>query len=126
MAFLRFRLARPFVAAAAVWVNSTLFGTHTCAGERLDKGASVIRIAGRTGGSPRIERSVGQALPFESLPEEVRDSIRRIVEQPTLSARGPAETFRGSPSVYDWLLDHPDRTAAVWRHLGASELVITD
>jgi hypothetical protein len=56
----------------------------------------------------------------------MRDAVRRIVEQPTLSASAPSEDFGGPPAVYQWLLDHPDRAAKAWRRLGSPCLDITD
>jgi hypothetical protein len=45
--------------------------------------------------------------------------VRWVVEGPTLSARGPAETFAGRRETYRWLLDHPRQAGALWRLLGA-------
>lgn len=65
-------------------------------------------------------------LPLEEMPAEVRESIRKVTEQPTLSTRGPVEDFLGRSVLYQWLLDHPDRAAAAWHRLGAPCLEITD
>ena len=59
---------------------------------------------------------------FASLPGDVR----RILERPTLSARGPSELFRGRAGIYDWLLDHPDQAVLIWRRLGAKCMDIDD
>lgn len=65
-------------------------------------------------------------VPLEAVAPQVRDQVRKVIEQPTLSAHAPAEAFGGSPSIYHWLLDHPDRAGAAWRRLGTPCLEITD
>ena len=64
-------------------------------------------------------------LPLDELPPGVRAQVRHVTEQPTLSARAPTETFGGKPSLYHWLLDHPDRACAAWQRLGTPCLEIT-
>lgn len=63
-------------------------------------------------------------VPLEVLPANVRDNVARVVTQPTLSAHAAAEEFRAS--IYEWLVDHPDRTAAAWRRLGVPCVAIAD
>jgi hypothetical protein len=58
-------------------------------------------------------------VPLEQLPPEVREPLRKVLERPTLSARGRAETFHCRPTLYQWLLDHPDQAVRLWRRLGA-------
>jgi hypothetical protein len=65
-------------------------------------------------------------VPLEQLPAEVRERVRTVVEQPTLSTRGPVEVFTCQPAVYHWLLDHPDQTVRLWRGLGAKATEIQD
>jgi hypothetical protein len=52
--------------------------------------------------------------------------VRQIMDQPTLFASGPPESFRGNPAMYYWLLDHPDQAMKAWRRLGAKCREITD
>jgi hypothetical protein len=75
---------------------------------------------------PAWSPAPAQAVPLDRVPAAVRDRVRRVVEQPTLFARGPAEEFGGSPEVYHWFLDHPDRVAVAWRRLGAPCMEIGD
>jgi hypothetical protein len=49
-----------------------------------------------------------------------------VVEQPTLSARGPVEVFACRPATYVWLLDHPDQASRLWKMLGARVADIQD
>jgi hypothetical protein len=58
-------------------------------------------------------------VPLEELPPAVRERVRTVLERPTLSARGPLEAFHCRPSLYFWLLDHPDLAVRLWRGLGA-------
>jgi hypothetical protein len=58
-------------------------------------------------------------VPVEELPPAVREPVRKMLERPTLSARGPAESFHCRPSLYRWLLDHPDQAVRLWLRLGA-------
>jgi len=67
-----------------------------------------------------------QRVPLEELPPPMRERVRRVVEQPTLSATGPAEDFSGRPAMYQWLLDHPDYASQAWRRLGTPCLEIVD
>jgi hypothetical protein len=65
-------------------------------------------------------------IPVEQLPPTVRDNVRRVLEQPTLAARGPAESFTCQPVLYHWLLDHPDQAVRLWRQLGARVTEVED
>lgn len=73
-----------------------------------------------------LARARAQSVPLTELPLNVRDKVQRVLDQPTLFARGPAEEFRGQAVMYHWLLDHPDRAALAWRRLGAPCMEITD
>jgi hypothetical protein len=65
-------------------------------------------------------------IPLEQLSPTVRDNVRRVLEQPTLAARGPAESFPCQPNQYHWLLDHPDQAVRLWQLLGARVTDIED
>ncbi|HTU91051.1 MAG TPA: hypothetical protein VMF69_13315 [Gemmataceae bacterium] len=58
-------------------------------------------------------------VPLDELPPPLRDRVRVVLEHPTLASRGPLEAFRCRPSIYFWLLDHPDVAMRLWRGLGA-------
>ena len=72
------------------------------------------------------ERSASGRVPLEQLPPAVRDRVRLVVEHPTLASHGPVEAFACQPSMYYWLLDHPDVTARLWKLLGAKVADLTD
>jgi hypothetical protein len=63
-------------------------------------------------------------VPLEQLPPPIREQVRSVLEHPTLSSRGPLEAFHCRPTLYYWLLDHPDQAARLWRGLGAKCLTI--
>jgi hypothetical protein len=65
-------------------------------------------------------------VPVEALPGPLQERVRRVVDHPTLSASGPAETFTCQPATYHWLMDHPDQTARLWCLLGARVTDIED
>ena len=65
-------------------------------------------------------------LDPDDFPAEAQPRVRAVVEQPTLAARGPLEMFTCQPSMYHWLLDHPDQAVKLWRRLGAKCIEIQD
>jgi hypothetical protein len=65
------------------------------------------------------------SIPWQDLDDRCRSLVLPVVEKPTVSGRGPAETFTCQPAQYLWLLDHPDRAVTAWRRLGARCVSIT-
>jgi hypothetical protein len=72
-----------------------------------------------------LQRRAAARVPLEAIPTELRERVRVTVQKPTLFSLGPAESFAGSPKLYRWLLDHPDRGVQAWRRLGAHCMDIT-
>ncbi len=99
----------------AGWANRARLEAQELPGE--------IRVCSYT---PSAARSHAKLVPLEELPPAVRANVSRVIEHPTLFTRGPSEEFTGSPDLYQWLLDHPDRAAMAWRRLGAQCMDITD
>ena len=58
-------------------------------------------------------------IPLDSLPPGLREKVRSVVVQPSLAAKGPAETFNTDLGTYHWLLEHPDLAVKLWRLQGA-------
>ena len=58
-------------------------------------------------------------IPFDELPQPLREKVRSVIAQPSLAAKGLAETFNTDLSTYHWLLDHPDLAVKLWRLQGA-------
>ena len=73
--------------------------------------------------STRVEPSRVSADDF---PAEARPRVHAVVDQPTLAAHGPQEMFTCQPSMYHYLLDHPDRAVKLWRRLGARCIEVQD
>lgn len=65
-------------------------------------------------------------VPLDDLPPAMRARACQVLERPTLSAQGPAETFSCDVEVYRWLLDNQHRASAAWRRLGARCVLIED
>jgi hypothetical protein len=55
-----------------------------------------------------------------------RDAVLGVVRRPTLSTRGASGDVVCSPQLFEWLLDHPDRTALAWRRLQVPCVDIAD
>jgi hypothetical protein len=79
------------------------------------------RLQQTAGYGPRTAQHgfVPAPVPLDELSPPIRDRVRVVLEHPTLSSRGPLEAFRCRPSIYFWLLDHPDVAMRLWRSLGA-------
>jgi hypothetical protein len=67
-----------------------------------------------------------EAVPFaparvavDDVPAAVRDKVRGVLDQATLTTRGPVEVFTCRPEVYFWLLENPDQAVRLWRMIGA-------
>jgi hypothetical protein len=62
----------------------------------------------------------------EVVEPDYREKVLAVVRKPTISTRGNYENTLCTPAVYEWLLDHPDRTALAWRRLKVPCVGITD
>ncbi len=62
----------------------------------------------------------------EVVAPEYRDQVLAVVRKPTIATRGAYEDTLCTPAVYEWLLDHPDRTSLAWRRLQVPCVAITD
>src|SRR6266436_5395943 len=84
--------------------------------------AAVFWASAATAGEHDLapQKCAAARVPLNEVKENIRDHVRRILEEPTLYGRGPAEAFTGQADFYNWLLDHPDRGVHAWRRLGAS------
>jgi hypothetical protein len=73
---------------------------------------------------PAKSPSLPLPVALEEIPSGPREKLTKVMKSPTVSAVGPAEEFVAHPDMYQWLLDHPDRTAAAWRKLGVEAVEI--
>src|SRR5579875_1031252 len=95
---------------------------NAAAAQTMSEGPQVVPAeAGAVPATPPVVQQgfLPAPVPLEELPPSLRERVRFVLEHPTLSSRGPLEAFRCRPSLYYWLLDHPDLAVHLWRGLGA-------
>ena len=85
------------------------------AGLLLLLAASAAPAGGLLFKKPTPPASPDSAVPVDEMQEPQRALARTVLDRPTLSARGPTETFPCRPEDYYWILDHPDRAVTAWR-----------
>src|SRR5258706_10088319 len=70
--------------------------------------------------------AAAQLVPLDTLSPALRDKVKKVLAQPTLVTRAPADEFTATPKMYHWLMDHPDRAALAWQRLGVQCQSISD
>lgn len=65
-------------------------------------------------------------VPLQDVPPALRETVRQVVEKPSIAARCNPRTFPADLDAYRFFLDHPDRAAQAWRRRGATCLTIQD
>jgi hypothetical protein len=55
-----------------------------------------------------------------------RTDVAAVMAKPTISAKHSEEPFAANPTVYQWLLEHPDRAAVAWERIGVPCLPIKE
>lgn len=68
---------------------------------------------------------VGFPVAVEELSAHHKE-VRQVLQNPTLAAQGPSDTFACQPEHYYYFLDHPDQAVQAWRKLGAKCVGIND
>jgi hypothetical protein len=58
--------------------------------------------------------------------ERYRDTVSSIMKSPTISTKGTDDEFLAHPKIYDWLIEHPDRTSLAWQRLKVPCVEIED
>jgi hypothetical protein len=58
--------------------------------------------------------------------ETHKEAVAAVLKAPTISAKSVESEFSVYPNVYDWLLEHPDRTSLAWQRLEIPCVDITD
>jgi hypothetical protein len=84
--------------------------------------AEVPQLRSKTASSMAAARLV----PIDTLSPALRERVRKVLTSPTLVTRAPVDEFQASTKVYNWLMDHPDRTTYAWQRLGVPCSPITD
>jgi hypothetical protein len=80
---------------------------------------------------PKVKAAKPLAVPLNPTPEFLkaidarhRETVREILRNPTVTSQYQEDPFFAHPAIYDHLLDHPDRAAAIWRRLNVPCLEI--
>jgi hypothetical protein len=63
---------------------------------------------------------------FESVDPKFKNDVIAVAQKPLMSAKFTEDAFIANPTVYQWLLDHPDRTSLAWERLGIPCIPIRD
>jgi hypothetical protein len=108
------------LAASLCW--TPLFAQPPRTAESRPRYSDSTPFKTRTGSS----QEASQLIPFDALSPSMREKVRRVVAQPTLTTNAPQEEIPALPKTYEWLLDHPDRAALAWRRLGVECAPIQD
>jgi hypothetical protein len=101
-----------------------------CAVTFATPGAPAQHLA-RTAGTRLSAPAVSPAgTPVVSLIDVVepkyRTDVASVMAKPTITARHAEEPFAANPTVYQWLLEHPDRAAVAWERIGVPCLPIRE
>src|SRR5262245_44562850 len=104
-----------------LWAGLADFQQATAQESRSPYGA--LPTEGNSG--PREPVRTANMSPVDVLPTAWRDQVIRVMQQPTLAATSPLDTFAINDELYRWLLDHPDRVALAWRRRGVPAVEIT-
>ena len=94
---------------------------------------SSAQLLSRTAGS-RLSTSNAVVPSTTSTPQTLIDfvepnfkaDVTSVIQKPTLTTKHTEESFAANPTVYKWLLEHPDRTALAWERIGVPCLSIKE
>jgi hypothetical protein len=59
-----------------------------------------------------------QKLPLEAIQGPYKKRVTEIVSKPVCFRKSAVESFPCEPKLLDWLIDHPEFVAALWKRLG--------
>jgi hypothetical protein len=100
-----------------------LFGTMALAGLALADPPAMPAMPSK----PMMESAGPSRIVItEVVAPRYRDAVVAVMKKPTISTRGTFPAFVGTPAVYDWLLDHPDRVSLAWQRLKVPCVDIVD
>jgi len=63
---------------------------------------------------------------IDCIDDKHREIVAGIMKSPTITAKATDDEFVAHPNVYDWLIEHPDRTTLAWKRLKVPSVDITD
>jgi hypothetical protein len=76
-------------------------------------------MPGKSESPPRVVLS-------EVVDAKHRDAVLAVVKKPTVTTRGESPEVTCTFAVYQWLLEHPDRTSLAWQRLNVPCVEIKD
>jgi hypothetical protein len=99
--------------------------------------ATLCWLPGASAGEPRsllgprvkasaVPTTAAQPKLLDFVAEKHRDAVAAVIKSPTLTAKATDDEFAAHPQVYDWLLEHPDRTSLAWQRLKVPCVEIVD
>lgn len=80
----------------------------------------------KAAGVPAAAPASTQPKLLDFVADKHRDAVAAVVKSPTLTAKATDDEFVAHPKVYDWMLDHPDRTSLAWQRLKVPCVEILD
>ncbi len=108
-------------------------------GVRIGVGLCAVLLFTNLAPAQYLSRSIGSRMspsavaPATTAPslidfveKKYRTDVSSVILKPTLTAKYAEETFTANPTVYKWLLEHPDRTALAWERVGVPCLPIKE
>lgn len=108
-------------------------------GMRIGLGLCLVFTIVQSAPAQLLSRTVGSRLhppahatsststsTFDAVDPAVRSDVIAVVQKPTITAKHSEEPFTCNPTVYKWLLEHPDRTAIAWERIGVPCLPIRE
>jgi hypothetical protein len=91
----------------------------------------MVLVIGSAAAQPSAVMPASAETPARLVLSEVveakyRDAVLAVVRKPTLTTRGVSPEISCTPAVYEWLLEHPDRTSLAWQRLKVPCVEIKD
>ena len=84
------------------------------------------RVSQRRPG-PTVATTTQPSQAFlDAIPAPFRENVNSVIRTSTLAAKASEEPFTAHSKVYDWLVDHPDRSSLAWRRMDVPCVEIKD
>jgi hypothetical protein len=99
---------------AALAIPAMLLALAPARGDDLFPSAPRRAVSPST---PPVEN--GPKVAFDKVEPVMRAKLRYVMDAPSLSGKGPAETFNAEAPLYRWLLANPDLAVRLWKAIGA-------
>lgn len=87
---------------------------------------AAFAIGGPVAAQPMMEMMPAKIVLADVVEAKYRDAVLAVVKKPTLTTRGVSPEITCTAAVYEWLLEHPDRTSLAWQRLKVPCVEIKD